>query len=159
MLKLLKIVDKVEKPVAINEAVSLSINATGDGPNDVVDMIGKIMNLSAPKAVTPDMMPKTSSMPMVKTIADVGQYADAAAEEYVDEVGEELSGGFDRATTKNDREITDEPGEIDDVTMRTSGGLNRPKKQFRKEYPGDNHMAVSEELATQLMNAYQKLKS
>lgn len=159
MLKLLKIVDKVEKPVMINEAVSLSINATGDGPNDVVDMIGKIMNLAGAKPVTPDMMPKTSNLPMVKTIADVGEYADAAAEEYASEVGEELSGGFDRATTKNDHEITDDPGEIDDVTMKTAGGLNKPKKQFRKEYPGDNNMAVSEELAAQLMDAYQKLKS
>ena len=159
MLKLLKIVDGVEKPVMINEAVSLSINATGDGPNDVVDMIGKIMNLSGAKPVTPDMMPQTSNLPMVKTIADVGQYADAAAKKYVDEVGEELSGGFDRATTKNDRKITDEPGEIDDVTMKTSGGLNRPKKQFRKEYPGDNHIAVAEDLAAQLMDQYQKLKS
>jgi hypothetical protein len=158
MLKYLKIVDKVHKPVMINEAASLSINASGDNANDVSEMISKIMNLSGMKPVSNDMMPQTgSNLPMVKTIADVGKYADSAAAKYADDVGEELSGGFDQTDTEMDPEITNDPGEVTDVTMKTSGGLNRPKAQFKKEYPGDNPMAVKEGLADRLMAEYKSL--
>jgi len=34
---------------------------------------------------------------------------------------------------------------VDMVTHGTSGGLNKPKQMFKKEYPGDNPMAVTED--------------
>lgn len=157
MLDFLKIVDKVEKPVAINEAASLSINANGDCATDVTDMIGKLMQLSSPKPVTPDMMPKTDApMPMVKAIQSVGGYADQAAKKFVDDVGPELSGGFDSTSTELDHEVADDPGTVDDVTMKTAGGLNKPHKQFKKEYPGDNPM--TENLANKLMEEWNQVK-
>jgi hypothetical protein len=157
MLKLLKIVDKVEKPVAINEAVSLSINATGESACDVTDMFSKIMQLSGMKQVTPDMMPHAdANMPMVKSIQSVGGYADQAAKKFVDDVGEEMSGGYDSTDTELDHEVTDNPGDIDDVTMKTAGGLNGPHKQYKKEYPGDNPLA--ENLSAKLMQEYQGIK-
>lgn len=157
MLKLLKIVDKVEKPVAINEAVSLSINATGECACDVTDMLSKIMQLSGMKPVTPDMMPHAdANMPMVKSIQKVGGYADQAARKFVDDVGEELSGGYTDASTELDHEVADKSGEVDDVTMKTAGGLNAPHKQYKKEFPGDNPLA--ENLSSKLMQEYQDIK-
>lgn len=159
MLKLLQIVDKVEKPVTINEAVSLSINATGESACDVTDMLSKIIQLSGGKPVTPDMMPHSAApMPMIKTIQDVNKYADSAAKAYVDEVGEELSGGFDSTDTELDHDVTDKSGSVDDVTMATAGGLNAPHKQFKKEYPGDNPMAVHETLSQKMMDAWKQNK-
>jgi hypothetical protein len=157
MLDLLKVVDKVEKPVAINEAVSLSINATGDSACDVNDMVSKIFGLSQ-KPVTPDMMPKAdSNMPMVKAIQSVGGYADQAAKAYVDEIGDEdLSGGYTDASTELDHAVADDPGEVDDVTMKTSGGMNRPHKQFKKEFPGDN--PIAESLASKIMEEWKQVK-
>ena len=159
MLKLLQIVSTIEKPATINEAVSLSINATGESACDVTDMLAKIIQLSGGKPVTPDMMPHHAApMPMVKTIQDVNKYADSAAKAYVDEVGEELSGGFDSTDNELDHDVTDNVGDIDDVTMATAGGMNAPHKQFKKEYPGDNPMAVREGLSAKLMHEYQGIK-
>lgn len=136
MKKLLTIVDKVEKPVAINEAVSLSINANSESSADVVDMLQKIMGLSGMKPVTPDMITQTGPQkPMVQTIADVGQFADEAAKTYADEMGEEYENQPDE-TYKD----------ISYMTKDIAGGLNKPHQQFKKEYPGDNPMAVKEEL-------------
>ena len=157
MFDLLKIIDKVEKPVAINESVSLSINATGDSSGDVIDMMSKVLNLSGMKPVTPDMIQqKAPPMPMVQAIRDVNGYADEAASTYADEVGEELSGGYDHATTELDHEVTDNHGDIDDVTMATAGGMNAPHKQFRKEYPGDNPM--SETLSQKMTEEWNQIK-
>lgn len=157
MLDILKVVDKVEKPVAINEAVSLSINATGDSACDVNDMVSKIFGLSQ-KPVTPDMMPAASSnMPMVKAIQSVGGYADQAAKDYVDEIGDEdLSGGYTDTSTELDHAVSDDPGNVDDLTMKSAGGMNKPHKQFKKEYPGDNPMA--ETLSQKMMEEWRNSK-
>lgn len=136
MKKLLTIVDKVEKPVAVNEAVSLSINANADSSDDVVGVLQKIMGLSGMKPVTPDMITQPGPQkPMVQTIADVGRFADEAAKVYADEVGEEY---------ENEPEETYK--DISYMTKDLAGGLNKPHQQFKKEYPGDNPMAVKEEL-------------
>ena len=78
ILDMLKMIDKADAPKTkkLNESVSLNISATGEGPNDVVDMMSKLMNLTGMKPVTNDMMPAKINLPMVKTIADVGNYAD-----------------------------------------------------------------------------------
>lgn len=136
MKKLLTIVDNVEKPVAINEAVSISINANGDASDDVVGMLQKVMGLSGMKAVTPDMISQAGpSKPMVQTIADVGRFADEAAKVYADEVGEEYE-------NQPDEEYKD----VAYMNQELAGGLNKPHQQFKKEYPGDNPMSVKENL-------------
>jgi hypothetical protein len=89
-------------------------------------------------------------------IDSVGGYADQAAKKFVDDVGEEMSGGYDSTDTELDHEVTDNPGHIDDVTMKTAGGLNGPHKQYKKEYPGDNPLA--ENLSAKLMQEYQGIK-
>ena len=147
MLKLLKIVDKVHKPVMINEAVSLNISANGDCADDITSMLGKLVNLSNPQAVTDKMMPQGDNHDvMMKTISNVGNYADQAGHDYADKFGEEYS-------NKPDPEVSD----VASVTTNAGGGMNGPKKQYRKEYPGDNPMAVAEGRAAQLMVEYKKM--
>lgn len=148
MLKLLKIVDKVEKPVMINEAVSLNISANGDCPDDITAILGKLVNLSNPSSSTQDMTPHGGHKDMMmKTIADVDGYADGAAHEYADEMGEEYA-------NEPDPEISD----VEYMTKDLAGGLNKPKKQFKKEYPGDNPMTMEEARAAELMREYKAIK-
>jgi len=147
MLKLLKIVDKVEKPVMINEAVSLNISANGDCPDDITSILGKLVNLSNPQPVTDKMMPQGDNHDvMMKTISNVGDYANQAAHDYADEVGEEYA-----------NEPKPKIAPVSSVTTNAGGGMNGPKKQYRKEYPGDNPMAVAEGRAAQLMVEYKKM--
>ena len=52
---------------------------------------------------------------------------------------------------------------IDSLVNKHSGGLNRQKTQYRKEYPGDNHMAAEdkiseEELSNSLRTQYESFK-
>ena len=147
MLKLLKIVDKVEKPVMLNEAVSLNISANGDCSDDITTMLGKLVNLSNPTPVTDKMMPQGDNHDvMMKTISNVGKYADEAGHDYADKFGEEYA-------NEPDPEVAD----VASVTTNAGGGMNGPKKQFRKEYPGDNPMAVAEGRANELMVEYRKM--
>jgi len=143
MLKLLKIIDKVEKPVMINEAVSLNISANGDCPEDITSILGKLVNLSNPTPVTDKMMPQGDNHDvMMKTISDVGNYADQAG----NDVDEEYSNEPNPVTLP-----------VSAVTVKAGGGMNGPKKQYKKEYPGDNPMAVAEDRANALMLEYRKM--
>ena len=147
MLKLLRIVDKVEKPVMINEAVSLNISANGDCPDDITSILGKLVNLSNPQPVTDKMMPQGDNHDvMMKTISNVGDYANQAAHDYANEVGEEYA-----------NEPNPEISDVEYMTKDLAGGLNKPKKQFKKEYPGDNPMTMAEARAAELMIEYRKL--
>jgi hypothetical protein len=167
MLNILKIIDSAKKPAKpikkqITESTSVAINVTGDQPNDVLSVLDRIMGASSMKPVTPDlkldvpikpvtpaMMPQKDNVPMVKTLADVGAYADEAAAKYAADVGEEWK-------NKPEPTVTDSDYMLKDI----AGGMNRPKKQFKKEYPGDNPMSVNEEkIAEILMKQYEELKS
>ena len=60
---------------------------------------------------------------------------------------------------------TDEPKvhDVDTLVNVHSGGLNKQKQQVRKEYPGDNPLAVKEdpteeELSNSLRNQYEGFK-
>jgi len=49
-------------------------------------------------------------------------------------------------------------GSVDTMVNQLAGGLNRAKSQYRKEYPGDNPMAVNEEnLMRGLWDLYKKV--
>jgi len=147
MLKLLKIVDKVEKPVMLNEAVSLNISANGDCPDDITSILGKLVNLSNPSTSTQDMTPHGGHKDtMMATIANVGDYADQAAHDYADDMGEEYA-----------NEPNPEVSDVGYMTKDLAGGLNKPKAQFKKEYPGDNPMTMEEARAAELMLEYKKM--
>ena len=54
---------------------------------------------------------------------------------------------------KQEETFANEPEEkvqdIDSLVNKHSGGLNKQKIQYRKEYPGDNHMAVEDRITEQ----------
>ena len=68
---------------------------------------------------------------------------------------------------KADETFANEPEEkvqdVDSLVNKHSGGLNRQKIQYRKEYPGDNHMAAEDkiteqDLANSLRSQYESFK-
>ena len=68
---------------------------------------------------------------------------------------------------KADETFANEPEEkvqdVDSLVNKHSGGLNRQKLQYRKEYPGDNHMAAEDkiteqDLANSLRSQYESFK-
>jgi predicted glycoside hydrolase/deacetylase ChbG (UPF0249 family) len=54
---------------------------------------------------------------------------------------------------KQEETFANEPEEkvqdVDSLVNKHSGGLNRQKTQYRKEYPGDNHMAAEDKITEQ----------
>ena len=54
---------------------------------------------------------------------------------------------------KQEETFANEPEEkvqdVDSLVNKHSGGLNRQKIQYRKEYPGDNHMAAEDKITEQ----------
>lgn len=156
ILDMLKMIDKADAPKTkkLNESVSLNISATGEGPNDVVDMMSKLMNLTGMKPVTNDMMPAKINLPMVKTIADVGNYADEAARTYANDVGEDIT---DEAFANEPEE---EVQDTDYMVNTLAGGLDRAKKTYPKVSKADNPMQpVTEQIANRLMSEYNIFKS
>jgi hypothetical protein len=106
----------------------ININVSANGEEDVVNLIRKL-----------------SGMPMVAI-----QAQPTVAEEVVAEEG----------PTERDVEYANTPHEDvagTDAAIPAGGDLNRAKKQYRKEYPGDNPMAVAEAKEEQLWRAYETM--
>jgi hypothetical protein len=106
----------------------ININVSANGEEDVVNLIRKL-----------------SGMPVVAI-----QAQPAMAEEVVAEEG----------PTERDVEYANTPHEDvagTDAAIPAGGDLNRAKKQYRKEYPGDNPMAVAEAKEESLWRAYESM--
>jgi hypothetical protein len=106
----------------------ININVSANGEEDVVNLIRKL-----------------SGMPVVAI-----QAHPAVAEEVVAEEGPK----------ERDVEYTNTPREEvagTDAAIPAGSDLNRAKKQYRKEYPGDNPMAVAEAKEEQLWRAYESM--
>jgi hypothetical protein len=106
----------------------ININVSANGEEDVVNLIRKL-----------------SGMPVVAI-----QAQPAMAEEVVAEEGPK----------ERDVEYTNTPREEvagTDAAIPAGADLNRAKKQFKKEYPGDNPMAVAEAKEQQLWKAYETM--
>jgi hypothetical protein len=72
---------------------------------------------------------------------------------------------LDDEMVEEEAELANAPDEkyadTDVLVNKISGGLNRRKKQYRKEYPGDNPMAVTEseeELTARFLKEYDEFK-
>ena len=106
----------------------INLNVSATGEEDVVNLIRKL-----------------SGMPVVAI-----QAQPAVAEEVVAEEG----------PTERDVEYANTPHEDvagTDAAIPAGGDLNRAKKQYKKEYPGDNPMAVAEAKEEQLWRAYETM--
>jgi hypothetical protein len=106
----------------------ININVSANGEEDVVNLIRKL-----------------SGMPVVAI-----QAQPAMAEEIVAEEGPK----------ERDVEYTNTPREEvagTDAAIPAGADLNRAKRQFKKEYPGDNPMAVAEAKEESLWKAYESM--
>ena len=106
----------------------ININVSANGEEDVVNLIRKL-----------------SGMPVVAI-----QAQPAVAEEIVAEEGPK----------ERDIEYTNSPREEvagTDAAIPAGADLNRAKKQYKKEYPGDNPMAVAESKEEALWKSYEAM--
>ena len=175
---------KTEDKKPINESkkpVKEAITMTADTPEEA-GMLMQIMKLAGVQQVTPDMIgaeEPTADVPTNDADHDHnndGQQDHAPQDCNVcagdDEVGSNAMGQMRDIVTSPDEKsaeetFANEPDEkVDDVDTLVnvhSGGLNKQKQQVRKEYPGDNPLAVKEEpteddLSNSLRNQYEGFK-
>ena len=148
---------KEEKKETVKEAIQIST----DSPQEA-SMMMQILKLAGLQQVDQDMI---SQEPETEPHAEPEMDQDDAA------------GSMDMARIRDiiknpedeqkEETFANEPEEkvqnIDSLVNKHSGGLNRQKTQYRKEYPGDNHMAAEdkiseEELANSLRTQYESFK-
>jgi hypothetical protein len=170
-----KPINESKKPV--KEAITMS----ADTPEEA-GMLMQIMKLAGVQQVTPDMIgaeEPTADVPTNDADHDHnndGQQDHAPQDCNVcagdDEVGSNAMGQMRDIVTSPDEKsaeetFANEPDEkVDDIDTLVnvhSGGLNKQKQQVRKEYPGDNPLAVKEEpteeeLSSSLRNQYEGFK-
>lgn len=137
--------------------VKEAIQITTDSPEEA-GMMMQILKLAGVKpmgADMPNMEPKAE--PETDTDDAAGSMDMARMRDIVKAPDEE----------KQEETFANEPEEktqdIDSLVNVHSGGLNKQKQQFRKEYPGDNPMTAEdkiteEELANSLRTQYESFK-
>jgi hypothetical protein len=147
--------DKKEEKKEIKEAIQM----TADTPEEA-GVLMQILKLAGVKPVTPDMMgqepeqePEQHQEPMQKPEMGMDAMRDVVAKSMADEPADETY-----ANTP-DEKVDD----VDTLVNKMSGGMNKQKQQVKKEYPGDNPLAVREvtedEIATDLRAQYENFKT
>ena len=160
-----------------------AINGSEDDEDSIAGE-GKMMKKETVKEaiqISADTPQEASMMMQILKLAGV-QPVDAkmigADEPEQDHSDDDAAGSMDMARMrdiikdpedeKQEETFANEPEEkvqdIDSLVNKHSGGLNRQKIQYRKEYPGDNHMAAEdkiteEELANSLRTQYESFKT
>ena len=121
----------------------ININVTANGEEDVINLIRKLSGMEAIKTVTD----KLSAMS--------GEACGACGSSPCGCESLEEDSPMER-----DVEYTNTPREQvagTDAAIAAGADLNRAKRQYKKEYPGDNPMAVKEAIQNMLWNDYQSM--
>ena len=158
-----------------------AINGDEDDEDSIAAGEGKMMKKETVKEaiqISADTPQEASMMMQILKLAGV-QPVDAkmigADEPEMDQ--DDAAGSMDMARMrdiiknpedeKQEETFANEPEEkvqdVDSLVNKHSGGLNRQKTQYRKEYPGDNHMAAEDkiteqDLANSLRTQYESFK-
>lgn len=161
-----------------------AINGEEDDEDGIAAGEGKMMKKETVKEaiqISTDTPQEASMMMQILKLAGV-QPVDAkmigADEPEHDHSDDDAAGSMDMARMRDiiknpedeqkEETFANEPEEkvqdIDSLVNKHSGGLNRQKTQYRKEYPGDNHMAAEdkiteEDLANSLRTQYESFKT
>ena len=162
---------KKEDKKPIKEAIQM----TADTPQEA-GMLMQILKLAGVQQVTPDMVGAEAP---AENDADHDHNGDGVQDHAPqdcpsdDAVGSGEMGKMRDVISQNDTDekaeetFANEPDEkVDDIDTLVnvhSGGANKQKKQYRKEYPGDNPMAAEdkiseEDLSNSLRNQYESFK-
>ena len=121
----------------------INVNVTANGEEDVVNLIRKLSGMEAIKTVTDKISAMSSEACGACGSAPCGCESleeDSPKEreiEYTNTPREEVAGT--------------------DAAIPSGADLNRAKRQYKKEYPGDNPMAVKEAIQNMLWNDYQSM--
>jgi hypothetical protein len=121
----------------------INVNVSANGEEDVVNLIRKLSGMEAIKTVTD----KISAMS--------GEACGACGSAPCGCESLEEDGSKEREI-----EYTNSPREVvagTDAAIPAGADLNRAKKQYKKEYPGDNPMAVAEAKEAALWKAYETM--
>jgi hypothetical protein len=145
-----------------------AINGDEDDDDGIAAGEGKMMKKETVKEaiqISTDSPEEASMMMQILKLAGV-QPVDAkmiGADEPEQDHGDDAAGSMDMARMrdiiknpedeKQEETFANEPEEkvqdVDSLVNKHSGGLNRQKTQYRKEYPGDNHMAAEDKITEQ----------
>ena len=146
-----------------------AINGDEDDDDAIAAGEGKMMKKETVKEaiqISADTPQEASMMMQILKLAGV-QPVDAkmigADEPEQDHSDDDAAGSIDMARMrdiikdpedeKQEETFANEPEEkvqdVDSLVNKHSGGLNRQKTQYRKEYPGDNHMAAEDKITEQ----------
>ena len=159
-----------------------AINGEEDDEDSIAAGEGKMMKKETVKEaiqISTDSPEEAGMMMQILKLAGV-QPVDAkmiGADEPEQDHGDDAAGSMDMARMrdiiknpedeKQEETFANEPEEkvqdVDSLVNKHSGGLNRQKIQYRKEYPGDNHMAAEDkiteqDLANSLRTQYESFK-
>jgi len=121
----------------------ININVTANGEEDVVNLIRKLSGMEAIKTVTDKISAMSGEACGACGSAPCG--CESLAEE---------------GPKERDIEYTNTPREEvagTDAAIPAGADLNRAKRQYKKEYPGDNPMAVAEAKEESLWSAYETM--
>ena len=162
---------KKEDKKPIKEAIQMPAD-----PPQEAGMLMQILKLAGVQQVTPDMVGAEAP---AENDADHDHNGDGVQDHAPqdcpsdDAVGSGEMGKMRDVISQNDTDekaeetFANEPDEkVDDIDTLVnvhSGGANKQKKQYRKEYPGDNPMAAEdkiseEDLSNSLRNQYESFK-
>ena len=144
--------------------VNEDIKMTADTPEEA-GMLMQIMKLAGVQQVTPDMLGGQEPGAEPEANPEHGDEGHDHSDCPVcgdDAVGSEDMGKMRDLITAPDQEKNEETfansvgekdlpktSDVDTLVNVHSGGLNRQKEQVRKEYPGDNPLAVKEDTITE----------
>ena len=145
--------------------VNEDIKMTADTPEEA-GMLMQIMKLAGVQQVTPDMLGGQEPQAEPEANPEHGDEGHDHSDCPVcgdDAVGSEDMGKMRDLITAPDQEKNEETfansvgekdlpktSDVDTLVNVHSGGENRQKQQVRKEYPGDNPLAVKEDTITEL---------
>ena len=110
----------------------INVNITANGEEDAVNLIRKLSGMATKE------VPQVTgiAIPLEDETCPTCGSTDCGCEETVDEDGPNIKNAEPR-----ENEVLNTPREeyaAADITTKTGTGLNRSKKQYRGEYPGDN---------------------
>jgi hypothetical protein len=150
----------------VNEAIQIST----DSPEEAGIMM-QILKLAGVKPVTPDMMGGDNSDDMSHDHDGMTHSHPGGDQEHshdkempMDKMRDIVQKSQEEPAEEDFANTPDvKHQDTDYIVNKLAGGLNKPKQQVRKEYPGDNPLAVEdtvseEDLSMSLRNAYESFK-
>jgi len=165
-------------PEKQHDSVNMNINITGQGSGGIRDLMDILRNIDTPKdsdhgePSTPHLEPIRIDHEPTPEHEPIQIHQEPGGDDMIMFGSPEIDMPFgdNEISSGDDEEIDDSyansaPNGSDPETFALSSiialgtDLNKSKTQVKKEYPGDNPLAVNESLLNNLHKLYQEVKS